>query len=52
MRVSLGRVREEQVENTWSVWYAPLDTAATRAPYAIYLKYNIEKALDRYQIHY
>jgi hypothetical protein len=43
VRVSLGRVREEQVENTWSVWYAPLATAATRAPYAIYLKYRLRK---------
>jgi hypothetical protein len=33
VRVSLGRVREKQVENTWSVRYAPLDTAAIRAPY-------------------
>jgi hypothetical protein len=41
MRVSLGRVREEQVENTWSVRYAPLATAARRAPYAIYLKYSL-----------
>jgi hypothetical protein len=59
VRVSLGRVRLEQVEITWSVRYAPLATAATRAPYAIYLKYRlgeeakpreneiIEKALDR-----
>jgi hypothetical protein len=57
--VSLGRVQEEQVENTWSVRYAPLATVATRAPYAICLKYRlgkkqkpreniiIEKALDR-----
>jgi hypothetical protein len=29
---SLGRVRKEQVEITWSVRYAPLDTATTRAP--------------------
>jgi hypothetical protein len=40
---SLGRVQEEQVENTWSVQYAPLSTAATRAPYAIYLKYRLRK---------
>jgi hypothetical protein len=43
MWVSLGRVQEEQVENTWSVRYAPLATAATRAPYAIYLKYRLRK---------
>jgi hypothetical protein len=43
MRVSLGRVREEQVENTWSVLYAPLATMATRATYAIYLKYRLGK---------
>jgi hypothetical protein len=30
--VSLGRVQEEQVENTWSIQYAPLDTMTTRAP--------------------
>jgi hypothetical protein len=41
VRVSQRRVREEQVEITWSVWYAPLATAATRAPYAIYLKYRL-----------
>jgi hypothetical protein len=43
VRVSLARVREEQVENTWSVQYAPLVTAATRAPYAIYLMYRLGK---------
>jgi hypothetical protein len=43
VRVSLGRVQEEQVENTWSVRYAPLATAATRAPYAIYLMYRLRK---------
>jgi hypothetical protein len=43
MRVSLGRVRYEQVEVTWSVRYAPLATTATRAPYAIYLKYRLGK---------
>jgi hypothetical protein len=43
VRVSLGRVREEQVENTWSVRYAPLATAATKALYAIYLKYRLGK---------
>jgi hypothetical protein len=43
VRVSLGRVREEQVQITWSVRYAPLATAATRAPYAIYLKYRLRK---------
>jgi hypothetical protein len=43
VRVSLGWVREEQVENTWSIRYAPLATAATRAPYAIYLKYASRK---------
>jgi hypothetical protein len=43
VRVSLRRVREEQVENTWSVRYAPLATAATRAHYAIYLKYRLGK---------
>jgi hypothetical protein len=36
VQVSLGRVREEQVENTWSVRYAPLSTTATREPHAIY----------------
>jgi hypothetical protein len=25
------------------LWYAPPATAATRAPYAIYLKYRLEK---------
>jgi hypothetical protein len=43
VRVSLGRVWEEQVENTWLVRYAPLATVATRAPYAIYLKYRLGK---------
>jgi hypothetical protein len=43
VRVSLGRVQEEQVENTWLVRYPPLATAATRAPYAIYLKYRLRK---------
>jgi hypothetical protein len=43
VQVSLGRVWEEQVENTWSVRYAPLATVATRAPYAIYLKYRLGK---------
>jgi hypothetical protein len=43
VRVSLRRVWEEQVENTWSLWYAPLATAATRTPYAIYLKYRSGK---------
>jgi hypothetical protein len=41
VRINLGWVREEQVENTWSVWYAPLATAATSAPYAIYRKYRL-----------
>jgi hypothetical protein len=41
VRVSLRRVQEEQVENTWSVWYAPLATAATRPPLAIHLKYRL-----------
>jgi hypothetical protein len=36
--VSLGRVQEEQVENTWSIQYAPLATMTTRAPQAIYLE--------------
>jgi hypothetical protein len=65
VRVSLGRVRQEQIEITWSVWYAPLATAATRAPYAIYLKYRLGKKqnqgrtksswrhlITRNQIHY
>jgi hypothetical protein len=43
MRVSLGWVRQEHVEITWSVRYAPLATTATRAPYAIYLKYRLRK---------
>jgi hypothetical protein len=43
VRVSLGRVREEQVENTWSGWYAPLATVAIIAPYAIYIKYRLRK---------
>jgi hypothetical protein len=43
VRVSIGRVREDQVENTWSVRYAPLATAATRAPYAMYIKYRLRK---------
>jgi hypothetical protein len=43
VQVNLARVREEQVENTWSVRYAPLATTATRAPYAIYLKYRLRK---------
>jgi hypothetical protein len=43
VRVSLGRVREEQVEKTWSLRYAPLATAATREPYAIYLNYKLRK---------
>jgi hypothetical protein len=43
VRVSLGWVREEQVENTWSVRYAPLTTATIRASYAIYLKYRLRK---------
>jgi hypothetical protein len=43
VQVSLGQVREEQVEITWSVRYAPLATAAIRAPYAIYLKYILRK---------
>jgi hypothetical protein len=38
VRVSLGRVQEEQVENAWSTWYAPLATMTTRAPEAIYLE--------------
>jgi hypothetical protein len=43
VRVSLGWVRQEHVEITWSVRYAPLATTATRAPYAIYLKYRLRK---------
>jgi hypothetical protein len=43
VRVSLGRVWENQVENTWSVRYTPLDTTATIAPSAIYLKYRLRK---------
>jgi hypothetical protein len=43
VRASLGRVRLEQVEITQSVRYAPLATTATRAPYAIYLKYRFGK---------
>jgi hypothetical protein len=43
VRVSLGRVQEEQVENTWSVQYAPLAIVATRTPLAIYLKYRLRK---------
>jgi hypothetical protein len=40
---SLRRVGSEQVEITWSVRYAPLTTASTRSPYAIYLKYRKTK---------
>jgi hypothetical protein len=47
VRVSLGRVQEEQVENTWSVRYAPLTTAATKAPYTIYLKYRLRRKQNR-----
>jgi hypothetical protein len=36
VRLALGNF-EEQVENTWSIWYAPLATMTTRAPQAIYL---------------
>jgi hypothetical protein len=43
VRVNLGRVLEEQVKITWSVRYAPLATAATRAPDVIYLKYRLGK---------
>jgi hypothetical protein len=32
---------KEPVEITWPVRYAPLATAATRPPYAIYLKYRL-----------
>jgi hypothetical protein len=35
---SIGRVQKEQVENTWSIRYAPLATMTTRAPQAIYLE--------------
>jgi hypothetical protein len=38
VRVTLGRVQEEQVENTRSIRYAPLVTMTTRAPQAIYLE--------------
>jgi hypothetical protein len=38
VRVSLGRVQEEQVENVWSIRFAPLATMTTRAPQAIYLE--------------
>jgi hypothetical protein len=50
VRVSLGWVWEEQVENTWSVRYAPLATVATRAPYAIYLKYRLGKKQNQGRI--
>jgi hypothetical protein len=43
VQVNLGQIHEEQVENTWSIRYAPLATAATRAPLAIYLKYILRK---------
>jgi hypothetical protein len=39
VRVSLGRVQEEEVKNTWSIRYASLATMTTRAPQAIYLEY-------------
>jgi hypothetical protein len=51
VRVSLGRVQEEQVENTWSVRYAPLATAAIRPPYVISLNYRLGKKQNREQNH-
>jgi hypothetical protein len=65
VRVSLGQVLEEQVENTWSFRYAPIATMTTRAPYVVYLMYRLGKMqsqgrtksprrhlIDRKWIHY